>query len=102
MVSINEERSAANKAKGVISVLTRSTRHTGSELAIVVLRSAFRIATNAILDLSGQQSLDNTRGEAGAALLGLSHALENGSITQEIIDRAKYAVEAWLGRLAET
>jgi hypothetical protein len=99
MVSIDEERSAANKAKGVISVPTPSTPPTGSELAIVVLRSACRIATNAIRNLSSQQSLDNIRGEVGTALLGLSHALENESLTQETIDKAKRAVEAWLSGL---
>jgi hypothetical protein len=102
MVSLDEERSAANKAKGVISVLKPSTPRAGSEVAIVVLRSAFRITTNAIRNPSSQQSLDNTRGEAGAALLGLSHALENESLTQETIDRAKRAVKAWLSGLAET
>jgi hypothetical protein len=93
MVSIDEERSAANKAKGVISVLTPSTPRAGSDVAIVVLRSAFRITTNAI------KNLDNRRAEAGTALLGLSNALENGSLTQETIDRAKHAVDAWLNGL---
>jgi len=101
MVSIDEERSAANKAKGVISVLMPSTSPTGSDVAIVVLRSAFRTATNAIRNPSSQQSLDNARGEVGTALMGLSHALENGSLTQETIDRAKRAVEAWLNGLAK-
>jgi hypothetical protein len=101
MVSIDEELRAANKAKAVISVLMPSTPPAGSDVAIVVLRSAFRTATNAIRNLSSLQSLDNVRGEVGTALLGLSHALENESLTQETIDRAKRAVEAWLNGLAK-
>jgi hypothetical protein len=80
MVSIGEERKAAT---------------------VAVLRDAFRVATIAIQNFSSQQSLDNMRREVGTALLGLSHALEDESLTQETIDRAKYAVEARLIGLAK-
>jgi hypothetical protein len=88
MVSINEELKAAKAAKAVINTLSTSFK----SAALATLNKANHAA---ILNLSNGGALNEARGNVGIALSSVLHSQP----TPEKIDRAKSAIEAWIGEL---
>ena len=84
MVSINEELEAAKAAKAAIVLLT-----TSKSAALATLKKANHAA---ILNLSSGRVLNEARSRVGIALSNVIHGLP----TQEKIDKAKRAIEAWI------
>jgi hypothetical protein len=97
MTSIADERKSAEIARGIVSSLTPSTLRT--DAMVVALRLAASTASGAIKNLSSQTALDEARGEAATALNGAAGLLHRRALMQEMIDRARTAVEAWLSGL---
>jgi len=88
MVSINEELGAAKAAKAAINGLLTAAR-IGS---LTALKHAYRVA---VLNLSSGGLLNEARGMVGIALSNVMH----GMPTEEKIDKAKSAIEAWIKEL---
>jgi dihydroxyacetone kinase-like predicted kinase len=88
MVSINEELKAAKAAKAAIKATSTSPK----SAALATLNKANHAA---ILNLSNGGSLNEARGNVGIALSSILHSLP----TQEKIDKAKFAIEAWIKEL---
>jgi hypothetical protein len=89
MVSINEELRAAKAAKAAINALLTATPK--SE----VLATLSKAKNAAILNLSSGGALNEARISVGIALSNVIH----GMPTQEKIDKAKFAIEAWIREL---
>lgn len=89
MVRINEELKAGKAAKAAINLLSTATRKSA------ILATLSKANHSAILNLSSGGALNEARGKVGIALSNLIH----GPPTQEKIDRAKSAIEAWLKEL---
>ena len=89
MVSINEELKAAKAAKAAISVLSKATPKSA------VLATLGKANNAAILNLSSGGALNEVRIRVGIALSNVIH----GMPTQEKIDKARHAVEAWIREL---
>jgi hypothetical protein len=87
MTSINKEVAAAKAAKAVISALSATTRP-----SLTPLHHAYRIA---VLHLSDENSLNQSRRNAGIALSTLIHSQP----TPEKIEKAKTAIDAWIKEL---
>jgi hypothetical protein len=85
MVCTNEELEAAKAAKTAINAPTSK-----SELA--TLKKAGRVA---ILNFSSGGALNEARGKVGIALSNIMH----GPPTEEKIDKAKSAIDAWIKEL---
>jgi len=95
-MSPDDERKAAKEAQEIVSSLTRSTPRT--DKIIFALRHAAGVATEGSLkDLSSEAALHYVR--AATALGAVCGQLDRLSLTQEMIDRAKQAVEAWVNEL---
>jgi hypothetical protein len=96
---IEEERKAAKNAKAVLGGLTPSSPRTGRN--IFVLRYATNLATTAALirGLESKKALDATREESTRSLNAVCSLLDRRILTQDSIDQAKRAVEAWLSTL---
>lgn len=95
-MNIDDERDAAKKAQEVLSSLTRSTPRT--DKIISVLGHAGTIATEGSLkDLSSEAALQYVR--AATALRAVCGQLDRHALTQEMIDRVKQAVDAWVNEL---
>jgi dihydroxyacetone kinase-like predicted kinase len=88
MVSINEELKAAKAAKAAIKATSTSPKS-------AVLATLNKANHAAILNLSNGGSLNEARGNVGIALSSILHSLP----TQEKIDKAKFAIEAWIKEL---
>ena len=87
MTSINKELEAAKAARAVISGLSAKTRP-----SLAPLHHAYRIA---VLHLSDESPLNQSRRNAGIALSALIHSQP----TPEKIDKAKSAIDAWIKAL---
>ena len=87
MVSINKELEAAKAAKAAINALW-----TTKSAALATLKKANHAA---ILNLSSGGVLNEARSKVGIAVSNLLHGLP----TQEKIDKAKFAIEAWIKEL---
>jgi hypothetical protein len=98
-MSIAYEHTAAKEAEAVLNSLAISTPR--SDAKIETMRGAADIATKAIENFSSQEALDVARAEAATALRGVSGLFDGGKLTQDMIDRAKGAVTAWLSALAD-
>jgi hypothetical protein len=96
-MSYHEERSIAAKAKAVIDSLTPSTERTDANVHAV--RLAAGTARDATKNLSGEEGLDNARGEAAIALSGLCGLMDRRATIQDMTDRACKAVAMWLREL---
>ena len=94
------EQTAAKEAEAVLSSLAPSALCGDKE--IETMRGAADIATKAIEYFSSQEVLDATRAEAATALRGVSGLPDGRKPTQDVIDRAKSAVAAWLSELADS
>jgi hypothetical protein len=97
-LSIDTERKAAEKARGVLTLLAPSATyadHIGHPL-----RLAASVATSA---MSGEPSagahLNYVRGDATGALDALIRALQTRTLTHKIVTTAKEAVDEWLAGL---
>jgi hypothetical protein len=89
MVSINEELEAAKAAKAAIEwLLTTSPK----SAALATLNKAKYVA---VLNLSSGGVLNEARSKVGIAVSNLLQGLP----TQEKIDKAKRAIEAWIREL---
>jgi hypothetical protein len=96
---IEEERKAAKNAKAALGGLTPlSTR---SDRIIFVLRHAANLAATQMLTrhLDSKIALDAIRDEAAKWLNAACSLLERRRLTQDVIDQANRAVEAWLDAL---
>jgi hypothetical protein len=89
MGSINEELEAAKAAQAAIDRLLTPLRK--SE-AVTTLKNAARAA---ILNFSSGGALNEARGKVGIALSNVMH----GPPTEEKINAAKRAIEAWIREL---
>jgi hypothetical protein len=94
------EHTAAKEAEAVLSSLAPSAPCGDKE--IETMRGAADIATKAIENFSSHESLDAARAEAATALRGVSGLPDGRKPTQDMIDRAKSAVAAWLSELADS
>jgi cytochrome b561 len=91
MVHISEELKAAKAAKAVISVLLKATPKSA------VLATLNKANHAAILNLSSGGALNEARAKVGIVLSNLIH--DHGPPTPLSIDRAKFAIEAWIREL---
>ena len=99
MTNINDERNAAKKAEAVLNSLVPSSPRTNAQLD--TLRQTADIANAAIMqnNFSSQTDLNAKRGEAATALRGGPGSWASGRpLTQDLLSRARIAVEAWLSR----
>ena len=87
MVSINEELEAAKAAKAAINALAARKSE-----GLTTPKHAYRVA---VLNFSGEGLLNEARGIVGIALSNMMHGLP----TEEKIDKAKSAIEAWIKEL---
>jgi hypothetical protein len=96
---IEEERKVAENAKAVLGWLTPSNART--DQIIFVLRYAANVAASAALirGLESKKALDATREESTRSLNAVCNFLEKRILTQDAIDQADRAVEAWLSAL---
>ena len=90
MVSINEELEAAKAAKAAINTILKAAPK--SEV-LATLKNAYRVAVLNYLSRTGL--LNEARGIVGIALSNVMH----GMPTEEKIDKAKSAVDAWIKEL---
>jgi Tfp pilus assembly protein PilN len=100
VTNINDERNAAKRAEAVLNSLVPSSPRTNAQLD--TLRQTADIANAAIMqnNFSSQTDLNAKRGEAATALRGVSGSWASGRpLTQDLLSRARIAVEAWLSSL---
>jgi hypothetical protein len=90
MVSINAELKAAKAAKAAIDSLSATPLSKS-----VFLATLNRANDAAILNLSSGGALNEARGDVGIVLSNLMF----GPRTPEKIDKAKFAIEAWIREL---
>jgi len=96
--NIEEERKAAGNAKAILSWLTPSNART--DRIIFVLRYGANVASTASLTrLESRMALNTLRGEAATSLNAVCGLLDKGRLTQDMINQANRAVEAWLSAL---
>jgi hypothetical protein len=89
MVSIDRELEAAKAAKAAIDFLLTAKPKSG------VLTTLGKAKNAAVLNLSSGGVLNEARSRVGIAVSSLLHGLP----TQEKIDKAKFAIEAWIREL---
>jgi hypothetical protein len=92
MVHINEELEAAKAAKTAIDFLLTATPKSS------VLATINKAKYAAVLNLSSGGPLNEARVHVGIALSNVIH----GMPTQEKIDKAKRAIDAWIRGLETT
>jgi len=86
MVSIDEELKAAKAAKAAINALAASKSE-----GLTTLK-AYRVA---VLNLGSDGLLNEARGMVGITLSNVMH----GTPTEEKINKAKSAIDYWIGNL---
>ena len=91
----NVERKASTKAKDILGSLTVSTSPT-DEIMLALQEAASR-ATEGSVNVSSKAMANYTR--AATALRAVCLQLDQRSLTQEMLDRAKQAVEVWVSEL---
>jgi hypothetical protein len=89
MVGIDKELEAAKAAKAAINALLTAPPKSG---VLTTLKNAGRAA---ILNFSSGGALNEARGKVGIALSNVM----DGPPTEEKIDKAKQAIEAWIKEL---
>ena len=87
MVSVDEELRTAKAAKAAINALAARKSE-----GLTTLKHAYRVA---VLNLSGEDLLNEARGGVGIALSNLMH----GPPTEEKINKAKSAIDTWIANL---
>jgi hypothetical protein len=95
----SEERKAGDNAKAVLGWLMPETART--DRIIFILRYAANLAATGALirGLESKKALDATREESTRSLNAVCSLLDRRILTQDAIDQAKRAVEAWLSTL---
>ena len=91
----NVERNASSKAKDILGSLTVSTFPT-DEIMLALQEAASRV-TEGSVNVSSEAMVNYTR--AATALRAVCLQLDKRSLTEEMLDRAKKAVEAWVSEL---
>jgi hypothetical protein len=94
-MSVDDERQAAKKAEETLTSLTVSTPRTDE--IIHALAHAANKATEGSIGLSGETALNYVR--AATALRAMCWGIARQRLTQEMLDRAKLAVKAWVREL---
>ena len=89
MLSINKELKAAKAAKAAINSLSMATPKSAVLATLVKAKHA------AVFNLSSGAALNKARANVRIALSIIMH----GMPTQKKIDKAKFAVEAWIREL---
>jgi hypothetical protein len=98
MITDDAELEAAQKAQTVLIALSPSTP--SSEAVVSQMRNAAQLAAKAAEhNFSSEAELNNVRAEAGLALIGVIGGLEDGSLTEGALYRARDAVRAWICKL---
>jgi hypothetical protein len=98
MITDDAELEAAQKAQTVLIALSPSTP--SSEAVVSQMRNAAQLAAKAAEhSFSSEAELNTARAEAGLALIGVIGGLEDGSLTEGALYRARDAVRAWIGKL---
>ena len=87
MVSINEELEAAKAAKAAINELAARKSE-----GLTTLKHAYRVA---VLNLGSGGLLNEARSMVGITLSNVMH----GTPTEEKINKAKSAIDYWIGTL---
>ena len=101
MTNIHHERSAADGAEAVVRNVSASALLPELDVALESLRTANQAAiTAAGASPLADEHLNNARGAVAIALSALIDGLNRSSVTQDVIDRAKRAVEHWKSMLA--
>jgi hypothetical protein len=93
MTSIDDERNIAERAGKIF--LTLSISSNPSQETIKTLRLSAHAAVSYDKINSSGKPLCKARAEVGLVLPDLIAAIEKGQITQQKIDRAKYAIRDW-------
>ena len=91
-MTCNVERNASSKAKDILGSLTVSTSPT-DEIMLALQEAASRV-TEGSVNVSSEAMVNDTR--AATALRAVCLQLDKRSLTEEMLDRAKKAVEAWV------
>ena len=100
-MSVDTERKAAERARGVLTLLAPSATY--ADHIVHSLRLAARVATSAMSEEpSAGAHLNFVRRDATGALDALIRALQTRTLTHKIITSAKEAVDEWLAGLDAT
>ena len=100
MKKINSERKAAEKARGVLALLSPKAAY--ADHIVHPLRLAAGVATNtASQETSGRKSLNKIRGHGTEALNAVISALQTRTLTHKTIISAQEAIDDWLAALDE-
>ena len=97
-MSVGTERKAAERARGVLTLLAPSATY--ADHIVHPLRLAASVATSAVSQgMSGRRALDKRRGNATAAHDAVIRALQTRTLTHKIITSAQEAVDEWIAGL---
>jgi hypothetical protein len=97
-MSIDDERKGAERARDVLSTLSRSAAY--ADHIVHPLRLAAGLATTASSQgFSSQAELNNIRSDATEAFNAVIRALQTRTLTNSIIASAQTGVAAWLRAL---
>jgi hypothetical protein len=98
MKRIDSERKAAERARGVLALLSPTAAY--ADHIVLPLRLAAGVATSAVLQgTSGQKTLNKIRTHATEALNAVIRALQTRTLTHKIITSAQEAIDDWLAGL---
>jgi hypothetical protein len=89
------ERKASSKARDILGSLTISTSPTDE--IMIALQEAASLATEGSVNVSSEAVVNYTR--AATALRAVCLQLDQRSLTEEMLGRAKQAVEGWVSEL---
>jgi hypothetical protein len=97
-MSIDSERKAAEKVRGILALLAPSTVY--ADHIVHPLRLAVGVGTSAMsAEPSPGTHLNNIRGDVKGALNSVIRALQTRTLTHKIITSARAAVDDWLAGL---
>ena len=96
MKRIDSERKAAEKARGVLALLSPTAAY--ADHIVHPLRLAASVANSAVPQVaaSGRRALNKKRSNAIRSLDAVIRALQTRTLTHKIITSAQEAVDEWL------
>ena len=94
MKKINSERKAAEKARGVLALLSPTAAY--ADHIVHPLRRAASVASSALQGTSERKSLNKLRTDVTVTLDVAVLALQTRTLTHKIINDAQAAVDEWL------
>jgi hypothetical protein len=97
MKRIDSERKAAEKARGVLALLSPTAAY--ADHIVHPLRLAAGVATSAVSQGSGRKTVNKIRTHATEALNAVIRALQTRTLTHKIITSAQEAIDEWLAGL---